>query len=155
MNVLYLLTEVQPRTFSLETVCVCVCVSRLRCSLLTLAHSIKGLNEGFDSSSRFCIGVSAGIHRHGGDHGDAAPVTTVVRVRHSHLVSWRPVGHNGQGHRLYTVLGSIASLHNCEPTLFLHQMLRWWKRAKFIWICPKKLSISVEYFCITYFECEN
>lgn len=104
----------KPRTsmFCLETVWVCVCVC-----VLTLAHGIKGLNEGFDSSSWFCAGISTGIRGRCGDHGDATPVTTVVRVRHSHLVSWRPGRHNGHGQRLYTVLGSTASLHIRERTV--------------------------------------
>lgn len=83
-----------------ESVC---CGGGARCSLLTLAHSVKGLNEGFDGRSGLCVGVCVG------DGGDAAPVTAAVRVRRPHRVSRGPGGHSGQGHRLYTVLGSVTS----------------------------------------------
>lgn len=65
--------------------------------MLTLSHSIKGLNEGFDSSSGFGVGISAGIHGCGRDHGDAAPVTAVIRVGHPHLITLGPDRHNEQG----------------------------------------------------------
>lgn len=65
--------------------------------MLTLSHSIKGLNEGFDSSSGLRVGISAGICRCGRDHGDAAPVTTVVGVGHPHLITLGPNRHNEQG----------------------------------------------------------
>lgn len=74
-----------------ESVCLCAGVL-----VLTLSNSIKGLNEGFDSSSRLCVGISAGVGGRGWDHGDAAPVTAVIRVRHSRLFTLGPGRHNEQ-----------------------------------------------------------
>lgn len=81
----------------LHCLCECVCVLLLRCSVLTLSNSIKGLNEGFDSSSGLWVGISAGIRGRGRDHGDAAPVTAVVRFGHSHLITLGPNRHNEHG----------------------------------------------------------
>lgn len=80
-----------------DSLAVCVCFCVLRCSVLTLSNSIKGLNEGFDSSSGFWVGISAGVGGCGRDHGDAAPVTAVIRVRHAPLITLGPNGHNEQG----------------------------------------------------------
>lgn len=76
----------------LVCVCSCVCVE-----VLTLSHSIKGLNEGFDSSSGFWIGISADVYGCGRDHGDAAPVTAVIGVGHPHLITLGPNRQNEQG----------------------------------------------------------
>lgn len=69
------------------------CVCLWRCRLLTLSHRVKGLNEGFDSSSGLRVGLSAGVSGCGLDHWDAAPVTVVVRLGRSHLIALGPARH--------------------------------------------------------------
>lgn len=109
-----------------------------RCSLLTLAHSVKGLNEGFDGRSGLCVGVCVG------DGGDAAPVTAAVRVRRPHRVSRGPGGHSGQGHRLYNSAGQRHI--TCSPgrTLRAPRCSGRMLRAKVTRIGSKKLSISMK-----------
>lgn len=82
--------------------CLFVCVV-----VLTLSNSIKGLNEGFDSSSGLWVGISTGVCGCGRDHWDAAPVMAVIGVRHFHLITLGPNRQNEQS----CCVGTIQHIH--------------------------------------------